>query len=91
MNVAEIFIKENGQYVSLKGSANVVEISGGELLDEQLDELRLVIKNSIVDTYPPLTEVKIVLKTVDIENNTETIDRILYLIVGNDSTTEYST
>jgi hypothetical protein len=89
MNIAEVFVKQNGEYVSLKGQANIDCIDGGDLLDEQLDELRLVIKNSLVEHYPPLTEFKIVLKSI--ENGTETIDRVLYMVVGNDNPTEFST
>lgn len=89
MNIAEVFVKQNGEYVSLKGQANIDCIDGGDLLDEQLDELRLVIKNSLAEHYPPLTEFKIVLKSI--ENDTETIDRVLYMVVGNDKPTEFST
>lgn len=37
----------------------MVSVATSELLDEQLDEIRLVLKNSTVEHYPPTTEVKI--------------------------------
>lgn len=57
MNTLKVYVKKNGVYTEIEG--NVVNITTNELLDEQLDQARLVVINSPVDNYPPLTEFRI--------------------------------
>ena len=57
MNTVKVYVKKNGVYTEIEG--NVVNITTEELLDEQLDQARLVVINSPVDNYPPLTEFRI--------------------------------
>lgn len=55
----EAFVNINNTWQSLKGTANLVNLTVSELLDEALDEARAVIKNSNTKNYAPLTEVRI--------------------------------
>lgn len=54
MNTIKVYVKQNNEYVPIEG--NVVNLTVSELLDEQLDEARLIITNSLVENYPPTTE-----------------------------------
>lgn len=57
MNTIKVYTKQNGVYTEVTGS--IAEFTGGEMLDSQLDEARLIITNSPVENYPPLTEFRI--------------------------------
>ena len=57
MNTIKVYTKQNGVYTEVTGS--IVELTVGEMLDSQLDDARLIITNSIVENYPPLTEFRI--------------------------------
>lgn len=57
MNTVKVYVKQNGVYTEVTGS--IAEFTGGEMLDSQLDDARLIITNSIVENYPPLTEFRI--------------------------------
>ena len=57
MNTLKVYVKQNGVYTEVTGS--IAEFTGGEMLDSQLDEARLIITNSPVENYPPLTEFRI--------------------------------
>lgn len=59
MNRIEVLINNNGTWESVKNKANVVGLTISELLDEALDEVRMVIKNSTTKNYSPLTDVRI--------------------------------
>ena len=58
MNNFSVYIKENGVYDKINAVA-IFPFSFGQLLDEQLDEARLVVKLSPKEHYEPLTEIKI--------------------------------
>ena len=81
MNTVKVYVKKNGVYTEIEG--NVVNITIDELLDEQLDQARLVVINSIVDNYPPLTEFRL-----DYTKDGTVIER-LYMISGDPTSTEY--
>lgn len=81
MNGLEVYVKQNGVYTEVIG--NIVNITLDELLDEQLDQARLVIVNSIVDNYPPLTEFRLDYTKDD------TVKKRLYMISGDPKSTEY--
>lgn len=84
MNRIEVFIKDsNGTYVSVKGRANVVNTTTSLLLDEALDESRIVLKNSSIANYKPLTRVR-----VD-HYEDETLVDSDFFIIGNPKTDEY--
>lgn len=83
MNTIKVYVKKNGAYTEIEG--NVVNITTDELLDEQLDQARLVVMNSPVDNYPPLTEFRL-----DYEKN-GTVIKSLYMISGEPTSTEYLT
>lgn len=83
MNGLEVFVKQNGAYTKIEG--NIVNITVDELLDEELDQARLVVMNSIVDNYPPLTEFRL-----DYIKDNIVIKR-LYMISGDPTSTEYLT
>ena len=57
MNTIKVYVKQNGVYTKVQGS--IAEFTGGEMLDSQLDDARLIITNSPVENYPPLTEFRI--------------------------------
>lgn len=57
MNTVKVYVKQNGVYTEVTGA--IAELTGGEMLDSQLDEARLIITNSPVENYPPLTEFRI--------------------------------
>ena len=57
MNTIKVYVKQNGVYTQVQGS--IAEFTGGEMLDSQLDDARLIITNSLVENYPPLTEFRI--------------------------------
>ncbi len=57
MNTIKVYTKQNGVYTEVTGS--IVELTVGEMLDSQLDDARLIITNSPVENYPPLTEFRI--------------------------------
>ena len=57
MNTIKVYTKQNGVYTEVTGS--IAEFTGGEMLDSQLDDARLIITNSPVENYPPLTEFRI--------------------------------
>lgn len=81
MNTVKVYVKKNGVYTEIEG--NVVNITTNELLDEQLDQSRLVVINSPVDNYPPLTEFKDVYYTDGVPT------RVEYYISGEPTSTEY--
>ncbi len=83
MNGLKVYVKQNGAYTEIEG--NIVNITVDELLDEQLDQARLVVMNSIVDNYPPLTEFMLEY-TKD-----NTVIKRLYMISGDPTSTEYLT
>ena len=83
MNGLIVKVKKNGVYTPIEG--NVVNITADELLDEQLDQARLIVMNSIVDNYPPLTEFMLEY-TKD-----NTVIKRLYMISGDPTSTEYLT
>lgn len=83
MNGLKVHVKKNGAYTEIEG--NIVNITLDELLDEQLDQARLVVMNSIVDNYPPLTEFRLDY----IKDNT--VIKRLYMISGDPTSTEYLT
>lgn len=83
MNTLKVYVKKNGDYTVIEG--NVVNITTDELLDEQLDQARLVVINSLVDNYPPLTEFKIEHYIGD------TPSRVDYFISGEPTSNEYLT
>ena len=58
MNNFSVYIKENNAYKKINAVA-VFPFTVSQLLDEQLDEARLIIKNSPDEYYEPLTAVKI--------------------------------
>ena len=68
MNNFSVYIKENGVYDKINAVA-IFPFSFGQLLDEQLDEARLVVKLSPKEHYEPLTEIKI-----DIEKRNSSTD-----------------
>ena len=81
MNTVKVYVKKNGVYTEIEG--NVVNITTNELLDEQLDQSRLVVINSPVDNYPPLTEFKL-------EHYKDgVLTRADYFISGEPTSTEY--
>lgn len=57
MNTIQVYIKKQDDYTLTDDTP--VSLDGANILDEQLDEARLVLKNSLVELYPPLTEVRI--------------------------------
>lgn len=83
MNGLKVYVKQNRVYTEVIG--NIVNITLDELLDEQLDQARLVVINSIVDNYPPLTEIRL-----DYTKDGTVIKR-LYMISGDPTSTEYIT
>ena len=85
MNRVEIFIQDpiTLEFESIKGKANAVSLTGSELLDERLDEARLVIKNSTVKRYPPLINVRIDFYEDDIKAESE------YYVIGNPKSAEH--
>ena len=83
MNGLKVYVKKNGVYTEIEG--NIVNITLDELLDEQLDQARLVVMNSIVDNYPPLTEFRL-----DYTKDNTVIKR-LFMISGDPTSTEYLT
>jgi len=81
MNTVKVYVKKNGEYTEIEG--NVVNITTDELLDEQLDQARLVVINSPVDNYPPLTEFKF-------EHYIDgVLSKVDYFISGEPTSTEY--
>lgn len=83
MNRIEVFIEQNGEYQSLKGKSNVVNFTCSELLDEALDEARLVIKNSAIKNYAPMTKGRI-----DFYEDNIKVDEV-YFCVGEPKSDEY--
>lgn len=83
MNSLKVYVKKNGIYTEIEG--NVVNITTDELLDEQLDQARLVVMNSLVDNYPPLTEFKIEYYTDGVLKGAD------YFISGEPTSKEYLT
>lgn len=81
MNGLKVYVKQNGVYTEVVG--NIVNITLDELLDEQLDQARLVVMNSLIDNYPPLTEFRL-----DYTKDGTVIKR-LYMISGDPTSTEY--
>ena len=77
MNRIEVYFLNNGNWESIKGKANVVNFTNTELLDEALDEARLVIKNSAVDFYAPTLDVKI-----EFYEDNALVDTIYYIIAN---------
>ena len=82
MNNFSVYIKDNGTYDKINAIA-VFPFSFGQLLDEQLDEARLVVKLSPKEHYEPLTEVKIEL----LENGN--VVKEYYFVVAQDNAYEF--
>ena len=81
MNTIKAYVKENGLYRLVEG--NIADIVTAEMLDEQLDEARLVLTNSPIENYPPLTEFRI-----DFLANDAVVKR-LYFVSGEPKATAF--
>ncbi len=84
----DVYIKENGQYIEIdKGTTQqgipVFPFTFGQLLDEQLDEAYITIQKSIVEHYPPLTEVRI-----DVKQNGQVVNQH-YMVVAQDNSQQF--
>lgn len=83
MNKIEVFIDNNGTWESVKNKANVVGLTVSQLLDEALDEARMVIKNSANKNYSPLTDIR-----VDFYEDNIKVDEE-YFCIGDPKSEEY--
>lgn len=81
MNRIRVLQKVNGEYEDIDGI--VVSLDTANLLDEQLDEARMVVKESATELFPVLTEIKIEYYTDD------TLVDVELFIVGDDKPIEY--
>ncbi len=84
MNKFSVLVKKQNNYSVVDGNT-VFPLNFANLLDEQLDEAHLIIRNSKEKTYDPLTEFKIELKQDDI------IVKELYLVLAQDKPREFPT
>lgn len=82
----KVYIKKNGVYQSIHDNEDMTQNANAvfpftvsQLLDEQLDEARLIIKNSPDEYYKSLTEVKIEL----LENGN--VVKEYYFVVAQDN------
>ncbi len=92
----EVFVKnpQSGVYESLQGECNPLYFAVSELLDERLDEVRLVLHNSLTGHYRPTIEVRIDIYEPPPDNselNGLILAESIYTIVGNDNTEEFIT
>ena len=80
-----VYRKDNGKYTDIKTFSEIAvfPLSFSNLLDEQLDEMKLIIRNSSVKCFTPLTEFRIDLKQIG------TVKKSLYMIVANDNPREF--
>ncbi len=87
MNNFSVYIKENGIYDKIYAVA-IFPFSFGQLLDEQLDEARLLVKLSPKEHYEPLTEIKI---DIEKRNSSGTVSVIesKYFVVAQDKSREF--
>ena len=81
MNTIKIYRKVNGEYVEIDGV--LVSLESENLLDEQLDQARAIIKKSAIELLPPLTDIKIEYYSNGYLSDVECF------IVGDDKPTEY--
>ena len=81
MNTVKVYVKKNGIYELMQG--NIADIVTAEMLDEQLDEARLIVTNSPVENYPPLTEFRL-----DFLDDNTVVKRI-YMISGEPKATAF--
>ena len=86
----KVYIKKNGVYQSIHDNEDMTQNANAvfpftvsQLLDEQLDEARLIIKNSPDEYYEPLTEVKIEL----LENSN--VIKEYYFVIAQDNAFEF--
>ncbi|MBQ4509785.1 MAG: hypothetical protein II984_03585 [Clostridia bacterium] len=84
MNKFSVLVKKQNNYIVVDGNT-VFPLNFANLLDEQLDEAHLIIRNSKKKIYDPLTEFKIELKQDDI------IVKELYLVLAQDKPREFPT
>ena len=80
-----VYRKDNGKYTDIKTFSEIAvfPLSFSNLLDEQLDEMKLIVRNSSVKCFTPLTEFRI-----DIRQS-GTVKKSLYMIVANDNPREF--
>ena len=81
MNTLIVYVKQNGEYIPIRGA--IVNFTTDELLDEQLDQARLVVINSPVENYPPLTEFRI-----DFLSN-NIVEKSVFYLSGESNTITY--
>ena len=86
MNNFSVYIKENGIYNKIN-AVSVFPFNFGQLLDEQLDEARLIIKLSQNKHYEPLTEIRI--DFLNRDGDKSNVLESKYFVVAQDKSREF--